>query len=305
MVKIALVTGAYGFIGRHVAQQLARGGWRVIGLGHGSWARDEWQKWGIAEWHVADVTLEALITYGGKPDLLVHCAGSGSVGFSMTRPHQDFQRTVDATVAVLEFARLHAPQTHVVYPSSAGVYGVVEKLPIAETDPLAPVSPYGVHKRVAEEMCCSYARYFGVSIAIVRLFSVYGTGLRKQLLWDACMKIKNGENTFFGSGMETRDWLHVDDAASLLLAAGERASTECPIVNGGSGQGVLVRELLSELFVCFDRSDTPQFSGATRSGDPLHYIADISRLSGWAWQPKMPWRQGVREYAEWFKKVNP
>ena len=302
MPGTVLITGAYGFIGRNVAKHFANAGWMVIGIGHGSWAREEWWQWGISEWHAVDITTDALLTYAGSPEVIVHCAGSGSVGFSMTHPQQDFQRTVGTTVAVLEFARLHAPQARLVYPSSAGVYGVVEKLPIAESDPLAPVSPYGVHKKISEEICCSYAHHFGVSVALVRLFSVYGIGLRKQLLWDACMKIRNGGDTFFGSGMETRDWLHINDAAALLFAAGERASTECPIVNGGVGQGVLVREVLSELFVCFGRSYTPQFSGALRSGDPVHYIADVSRLCSWDWQPKTPWREGVREYAEWFKQ---
>ena len=302
MSGTVLVTGAYGFIGRNVAKHYANAGRVVIGMGHGSWAREEWRQWGISEWHTADITTDALLTYAGSPDVIVHCAGSGSVGFSMTHPQQDFQRTVGTTVAVLEFIRLHAPQVRVVYPSSAGVYGVAEKLPIAESDPLVPVSPYGVHKKISEEMCCSYAKHFGVSVAIVRLFSVYGIGLRKQLLWDACTKVCNGGNTFFGSGMETRDWLHVNDAASLIFAAGERASAAYQIVNGGSGQGVSVSELLSELFACFGRSEAPQFSGASRIGDPLHYVADVSGPLNWGWQPKTPWREGVREYAEWFMK---
>lgn len=301
MSGTVLVTGAYGFIGRNVAKHFANAGWGVTGIGHGSWAREEWRQWGMSEWHAADITTDALLTYAGLPDVIVHCAGSGSVAFSMTHPYQDFQRTVGTTLATLEFVRIHAPKARLVYPSSAGVYGVVEKLPIAESDPLVPVSPYGVHKKISEEICCSYAHHFGVSAVIVRLFSVYGIGLRKQLLWDTCMKIHNGVNTFFGSGTETRDWLHVNDAASLLLVAGTRASAECPILNGGSGQGVSVREVLNELFTCLGRSETPQFSGISRSGDPMHYIADISRLHSWGWRPRTPWRKGVREYAEWFK----
>ena len=302
MLKTVIITGGYGFIGRNVAKYFAEHGWVVIGIGHGSWAREEWRQWGIAEWHTADITPDTLLTYGGSPDVIVHCAGSGSVGFSMDHPQQDFHRTVGTTVAVLEFVRLHAPQARVVYPSSAGVYGVAEKFPIAEIAPLVPVSPYGVHKKIAEEMCCSYASHFGISIAIVRLFSVYGIGLRKQLLWDACMKIRNGVNTFFGTGMETRDWLHIDDAATLLFEAGERASAECLVVNGGTGEGVSVNKVLSELFACWGRDDAPLFSGTSRSGDPVHYIADISQLDSWDWQPKTPWRVGIREYAEWFMK---
>jgi UDP-glucose 4-epimerase len=302
MQGTVLITGAYGFLGRNVAKHFAGAGWFVVGMGHGSWARDEWRQWGIAEWHTADITTDALLTYAGTPEVIVHCAGSGSVGFSMTHPQQDFQRTVDTTVAVLEFVRLHAPRARVVYPSSAGVYGVVEKLPIAESAPLAPISPYGVHKKIAEQMCSAYAAHFGVSVAVIRLFSVYGIGLRKQLLWDACMKIRDGANTFFGSGTETRDWLHVNDAAALMLAATRRAGAECPVFNGGSGQGVSVREVLGELFDCFGRSDTPQFSGALRGGDPVHYIADMGRTRDWDWRPDTSWRAGVREYAEWFKK---
>lgn len=301
MPSTVLVTGGYGFIGRNVSRYFARAGWTVIGLGHGSWAREEWRRWGIAEWHAADVTLDTLLTYAGLPDVIVHCAGSGSVGFSMMHPHQDFLRTVLSTSAILEFVRIHSPKSRIVYPSSAGVYGVATTLPTQESASLRPVSPYGVHKRMAEEMCQSYARSFDISAAIVRLFSVYGKGLHKQLLWDACVKIDQGENGFFGTGRETRDWLHIDDAASLLFSAKEYASTACPIVNGGAGEEVTVRSVLEELFSAFNRSDAPVFSGVTRSGDPTNYLADISLARGWGWQPKTSWREGVHQYAEWFK----
>jgi UDP-glucose 4-epimerase len=301
MSKRVLITGACGFVGRHISRSYADDDWEVVGIGHGTWNKVEWRRWGIDEWHSADVTLDSLITYAGEPDAVVHCAGSGSVTFSMSKPYQDFQRTVETTISVLEYARLYAPFTRIVYPSSAGVYGMVYKLPIAESDLLHPTSPYGVHKYLAENLCDSYAKHFNISVAVVRLFSVFGAGLRKQLLWDASQKITRGENSFFGTGEEIRDWLHVKDAASLLTTATQHASTECPIVNGGSSIGVTVREVLTQLFAEYGRDDLPIFSGMARAGDPPGYVADISLARRWGWQPKIELRQGLREYAEWFK----
>lgn len=305
MVKTALVTGAYGFIGRHAARQLAYDGWRVIGLGHGSWSRPDWQCWGIAEWHFADVTLENLITYGQTPELIIHCAGSGSVGFSLVNPYQDFQRTVATTLAVMEYARIFTPEAKIAYPSSAGVYGIVQKLPITESDALSPVSPYGIHKCLAESICKSYASNFGVSVAVVRLFSVYGVGLRKQLLWDASQKIINGVNGYSGTGQEIRDWLHVEDAASLLITAAEHASATCPTVNGGSGVGISVQEVVTRLFALFGCDDVPNFSGIARKGDPPGYVADVSMIKQWGWNEKMNCRDGFREYVDWVKRGAP
>lgn len=295
-----MVTGALGFLGRHVARRLSFSGWQVIGIGHGRWERDEYKQWGIAEWHASDITVDALVNHGGQPDVIVHCAGSGSVGYSLDYPYQDYQRTVGTTLSVLEFGRMHAPNAKIVYPSSAGVYGSVQKLPILETDALSPTSPYGVHKRMAEELCGSYAQHFNLQVAVVRLFSVYGVGLRKQLLWDAAQKILRGEHEFFGTGEEIRDWLHVEDAANLLIEAARHASSGCPIVNGGGGIGTNVRVALSNLFKSFGAGE-PVFTGVSRPGDPPGYVADISSAIAWGWNPATAFEDGLREYAEWFK----
>ena len=123
MARNALVTGAHGFIGRHVALALSRQGFRVTGLGHGKWRPEEWERWGISAWEESDVTLGALLTQASVPDAVVHCAGGGSVGYSVTRPYDDYLRTVASTAALLEFMRLYAPKAALVYPSSAAVYG--------------------------------------------------------------------------------------------------------------------------------------------------------------------------------------
>jgi UDP-glucose 4-epimerase len=158
---------------------------------------------------------------------------------------------------------------------------------------------------MAEEMVSSYARQFGASVSIVRFFSVYGCGLRKQLLWDACRKFANHDPVFMGTGDEVRDWLHVEDAAELLLAAAEHASAECPTINGGSGEGVTVRDVLLHLAgSILDNELTPTFSGTRRAGDPSRYIADIERLKAWGWRPKRFWMDGFAEYAAWWTRVS-
>jgi UDP-glucose 4-epimerase len=300
-----LVTGAFGFLGRHVSRVCARAGCSVHGIGHGSWTRAEWSAWGLSEWHASEVTLEGLASRAGAPAMIVHCAGSSSVGFSLSNPAQDFDRTVATTCGVLEYIRLHCPRARLVLPSSASVYGNALTVPIGLTTPLSPVSPYGVHKQMAEELCRSYVRHFGVSVAIVRLFSVYGVGLRKQLLWDACTALSRGPVTFGGSGQETRDWLHVDDAARLLVAAGEAASSGEIIVNGATGVGVPTRWIVDTIAQALGRAGDVRFSGSARPGDPLHLIADMNGSQVLDWRPEKTLEAELARYVEWFKSGAP
>jgi UDP-glucose 4-epimerase len=305
MALNVLVTGAFGFMGRHVSRAAARAGHTVRGIGHGSWTRAEWREWGLIDWHSSDVTLDAIVSHAGEPDMIVHCAGSGSVGFSMAHPAQDFDRTVVTTRDVLEYVRLHRPQARVVLPSSASVYGDAQALPIGVETPLRPVSPYGLHKQMAEALCLSYAQHFGVSVAIVRLFSVYGVGLRKQLLWDACTKLSRGPAIFGGTGQETRDWLHVDDAARLLLMAGQTTSSNRSIINGATGTGVPIRWIVETIARAFGGSGDAQFSGISRPGDPLNFIADMSGARALDWRPEQELGAELARYVEWFKAGAP
>ena len=106
MRKSVLVTGAHGFLGRYVTRQFSNAGYTVTGIGHGSWGQSEYSKYGITFWYLADVTLDALVTYARKPDVIVHCAGSGSVVASINEPYLDFQKTVNSTLNVLEYIQI-------------------------------------------------------------------------------------------------------------------------------------------------------------------------------------------------------
>jgi len=303
MSGVALVTGACGFIGRHAARRLAREGWTTVGIGHGRFDDAERERWGMREFVSADVTLANLVACAVKPDLIVHCAGGSTVGYSLTHPLADFERTVMTTAAALEFARTHAAGARVVFLSSAAVYGDAGQVPLREDATLAPLSPYGVHKRIGEDLCRLYGAQFGVPAVILRFFSVYGAGMRKQLLWDAANRVRAGETSFSGTGNELRDWLHVEDAASLIECAHELASGDCPVVNGGTGIGVTVAQILSELFAGLGGSGKPRFTGSRREGDPHALVADTSRALAAGWRPEISWKDGVRDYAAWFSKA--
>ena len=299
-MKRVLITGAAGFVGRYVAKEFSKQGYDVIGMGWGKFP--DYADWELSAWYEAEVSLEMLCEYANQPDVIVHCAGGASVGNSVQRPRQDFCQTVDATSHVLEYIRLHSPQTKLIYPSSAAVYGNVKASPIAESTPYNPVSPYGVHKMMAEQLCQLYASRYELSIAVVRLFSIYGEGLRKQLLWDACNKLSVGETSFFGSGEEIRDWLHVSDAARLLCLASEQASSLYTVVNGGSGKGVKVKDILHCLCDAMNVEKELVFSSVQKDGDPNVLLADHTMALSWGWSSQLELKQGISSYVQWFKQ---
>jgi hypothetical protein len=111
--RTALVTGAAGFLGRHLCRELASQGWFVVGMGHGEYDSGEAKAWGISDWIRADITVENLLRSPVRPIAIFHCAGSGSVAASMQNPLFDFRRTVETTASVLDFARLCFPQVRV------------------------------------------------------------------------------------------------------------------------------------------------------------------------------------------------
>jgi UDP-glucose 4-epimerase len=304
-MKSVLVTGAHGFLGRYVAKCFKESGYRVAAIGYGRWPAAEYAAHGIDEWLEAGIELATLQSVPFSPDVIVHCAGSGSVGFSLQQPFEDFQMTVDSTLAVLEYMRLVCPGARLVYPSSAAVYGAQPDGLISEESPVAPLSPYGNHKLIAERLCQSYTASFNLDVAIIRFFSIYGPGLQKQLLWDACQKLTadNADSIlFFGTGRETRDWLHADDAAELILTVAEHDS-KLSIINGGSGTRTTIAGILALVAGQLGSNAAITFNGQDKPGDPRFYHADITRARSLGWSPAVRLEQGVASYVRWFKDV--
>ncbi len=300
-----LVTGATGFIGGHLARHAASLGCEVAGLGGAArLGPEDIARAGLA-WHrPGPIDMGALASLPFKPDLVLHCAGGASVAASVDDPVRDRHRTVATTELLVRHIFDKAPQARLVYPSSGAVYGArAAVVPRDCLQPATPLSPYGQHKAEAEAVIRAASSQNGLKAAIVRLFSVFGPGLRKQLLWDACERFRTGHAEFGGSGAERRDFLAVEDAISLLWRAGEHAGPGCLFVDGGTGNGTAVSEVLTLLAAHFKPRPIIRFSRAARTGDPLDMVADIRAATALDWRPAVGLEQGIAAYAKWFQQA--
>jgi len=289
-----LVTGAAGFIGGALVDHFRSQGAQVFvdaERGHsGSTTR----------WPLTESGLGQAMN-GVVPEVIFHAAGSGTVAKVAAQPTLELPANLGALLAVLQYVRSRAPLARVVLLSSAALYGNAPAAPQCESDARAPASLYGVAKAQAEQLAAFYADQFGVMTTAVRLFSVYGPGLRKQLLWDAMTKFSEGKNCFFGTGQEQRDWVHMADVRHFmdsLLARPSSANFE--VYNCAAGQPASTAEVLS-LLADLAGAAAPVFDGQLRAGDPSALVADCSlaeRTLGW--RAQVAWRDGVAEYAHWF-----
>lgn len=305
MTKI-WITGARGFIGRHLAAYLSGTGRVISGLGHGAWPADQCRKWGVAFWLNGDIdahNLQQLLVQAGPPEAIYHLAGGSAVGPSFVSPLEDFCRTVDSTARLLDWVRRECATTKIIGISSAAVYGSGHSRPIAERSPLSPCSPYGFHKAIMEMLCRSYAANFQLKIAIARFFSVYGQGLEKQLLWDICCKLSSNPSAIRlgGTGKEVRDWIHIADVVRLLTLTQDLCSPLCPVINGGTGIGTPVSEVVRSICHAWESRAEVAFDGTPRSGDPAYLVADIRRISDLGFAAQKTLTDGVTDVVRWYK----
>ena len=299
MKQTVLITGVAGFLGRYVARHFVRQGWRVVGF-------DEVPPENVS---IADVeyvraqlpgsalgeTLKAL-----APDACVHCAGRASVGLSMDQPAADYYGNTLLVFELLEALRRHAPRCRFLLLSSAAIYGNPTSLPVTEQHAVQPLSPYGYHKRQAELLCEEFSRIYSLPTACARIFSAYGPGLRRQVVWDICEKIlTRGQLMLKGTGTESRDFIHAADIAQGLYLLATKAPCEGDIYNLASGREVTIAELAATLLNSLGSQFQPAFDGHATPGDPLHWRADITKISALGFAPATPLEQGLHTVATW------
>ena len=303
---VAFVTGGFGFLGAAAATALKTAGWRVAAIGHPPHPPPGPRVDASFAGEVGEPAFAHMMERIGVPDLVFHAAGGASVGASLANAGRDRSRTVDSLRRTLEFLSTRAPQARLIYPSSAAVYGSAHDGPIPETAPLAPISPYGVHKAQAEALIAEAAAEFGLRAVILRFFSIYGPGLRKQLLWELSNRLAAApaQVELAGAGAERRDFLYIDDALALIgLAAGLPPGREPLVLNGGSGQPASVREIAEGLAAAMGGRSRIVFGGQVREGDPKSLVADISRAEALGFAPAVPLQTGLERVARWFASL--
>lgn len=291
-----LILGARGFIGSNILNRLLLHGCEVIGCDLVDYTTTQYTYYKLS---IDNPDFKSLFTK--NVDICINAAGSGNVGLSLINPLSDFMSNTFSVVEVLDAIRSSQPNCKYLHISSAAVYGNPQILPISENHPLNPLSPYGFHKWMSELVCQEYSLIYGLSIIIIRPFSVYGNGLKKQLLWDICNRIEKEKTiTLFGTGNETRDFIHISDLVEIISTISLKESFEYKVFNIGSSIETKIKEIAKIFEENHPSNPVFKFSGETKKGDPSNWCADTSKLNKFNFQPKVDIRTGIINYIDWF-----
>jgi UDP-glucose 4-epimerase len=287
-----LITGSTGFIGGSLGRFAAQAGHTVMGTGRSPEPSKEWP--GV--YTPGEATAESLseIVSNFAPDVLFHAAGTASVGASLVNPLADFRGSVSVCAEMLEAVRRSDKSPLVFIPSSAAVYGNPAALPVDEQATIQPISPYGFHKAMCEMLARESAECFGLRIVICRLFSVFGTGQRRLLIWELFKQLSGPSEIAWleGIGSESRDFLYIDDVAAAIFQLAEKfahsPSGYLEIINVASGEETKVADIAGQIRDIVAPGKDVRCRGTSRPGDPLNWDGEISKLRSMlpSWQPR-------------------
>ncbi len=285
-MNIALITGGAGFIGSHIAEELAGYDKVIIVDNLLTGMRSNIPQRNNVHFIQGDITDEAFVDslfeeYGFEH--IFHMAAVASVQASVTDPWFTKSINLDGTHYLLEKARGNKALKRFVFASSAAVYGNTEKSANSEYDPVNPITPYGLEKYTAERYCMLYAKYYGVPAVAFRFFNVYGERQNPKSPYSGVISVfmdraVNGEAiTIYGDGEQTRDFVYVKDLVNVIGYSLTNDAMIGRVYNIGTGESVSVNKLCG-----FVRDATG--SGASvehtdgRDGDLRHSCADIGKL---------------------------
>ena len=299
-----VVTGGAGFIGSNIAAALADRDDEVIvfddlssGYAENLAGQPDVK---LVEGSILDADLVEDVIAGA--DVVFHHAASVGNKRSIDDPRHDVMVNAVGTINVLEACRRGGVRK-VVYASSAGIFGELRELPISETHPLEPDSPYGASKLAGEKACLVYAKLYELEAVALRYFNVYGPHQRFDEYGNVIpifvFQMIDGETlTIFGDGEQTRDFINVRDVVQANLKAGDSRGVSGAF-NLGSGTRISINGLVRELAGLADGGVDVRY-GPPRPGDVRDSLADISRAQeALGFTPAVSLPQGLPEYVSW------
>ena len=309
-----VVTGGAGFIGSALVDQLVKRGDQILVIDNFSAGSEKnleeaknasAKELVIENCDIRNIETTKLITDYG-PSVIFHLAAQVDVRASVEDPLNDLETNLVGLIRVLEGGR-KAETTKIVLASSGGtIYGEpdAKQLPLNEDSPWNPLSPYGVSKLAGGLYVNAYSSLYGLRGTTLALANVYGP--RQDPHGEAGVvaifagKLLNGEPcTIYGTGMQTRDFVYVDDVASAFVAAIE--SGDGKLLNIGTGTETSIQYLYEEMALASGIESAPE-KGAERSGEIERSALDPSlakKILGWT--PQTNLRDGIHSTLGWFK----
>jgi nucleoside-diphosphate-sugar epimerase len=320
--RTALVTGAAGFIGAHLAERLVADGWRVIGV-------DSFEDYYPREYKESNVAgllasgaftlLETNLLALGEPqsegaaalkecvrdaDVVFHLAGQAGVRSSWGSDfHVYTDNNVLATQLLLEATKAHGVHRFV-YASTSSVYGDTDVLPMREDAICRPFSPYGVSKLAGEHLCHLYWRNFGLPTVAVRFFTVYGPRQRPDMGFHRFIRMLLEQRPIpvYGDGSQTRDFTYCSDIVSGLVAAAGAPAGE--VFNLGGGSRVSLLQALDVLGEVAGRVPVLDIR-EKQAGDVPDTWASLDRARELLeYQPRISLAQGLAAEVEWLQRLS-
>jgi UDP-glucuronate 4-epimerase len=308
-----LVTGGAGFIGSHLVERLLREGHRVICLDNFDSFYDPSLKrrnlskavrnpgFRLVEGDLRDEGLIAAIFREEEIDSVAHLAARAGVRPSLQDPVLYVEVNVRGTVHLLEACKRNGVRRFV-FASSSSVYGNNSKVPFSEEDPIhAPISPYAATKRAGELLCHTYHHLYGIDVAGLRYFTVYGPRQRPEMaIHHFTRSIQEGRRIpLFGDGGSRRDYTYIEDAIEGTMAALSREHGY-QIYNIGESQTVKLSELIQILEERMGEKALVEYL-PEQPGDVKQTFADIGKAKDrLGYNPRTDIREGLARFVRWY-----
>jgi nucleoside-diphosphate-sugar epimerase len=311
-MSLYLVTGGAGFIGSHLAAELAGRGERVRIVDNLSTGkRRNLDAVPDAEFFEGDLADRAVAERAvSGVDYVLHQAAIPSVPRSVQDPITSNRSNIDATLNVLVAAR-DAGVKRLVYAGSSSAYGDTPTLPKREDMPASPLSPYALQKLVGEQYCQMFTRLYGFQTVTIRYFNVFGPRQDPSSPYSGVISlfisalVDGRRPTIYGDGEQTRDFTYVANVVDGVLRACEAPDAAGEIINVATGGRTSLNQLFAELRALTGSAIEAAY-GKPRAGDVRHSQADISKAKRvLGYEPRVTFEEGLRRTLEWYRVSEP